>query len=78
MVKGYIADAVLPEPMLPVIKMFWYKLFSGIIILELLESLPMCNETEELILFNIWALLVLCFNLKKRIFFLKNFIEIMK
>ena len=34
--KGYIAEEVFPEPIVPVINMFWYNPFSGIKIGSLL------------------------------------------
>ena len=55
-VKGYIALEVLPEPIVPVIKKFWYKPDSGIYILVFLSSSKPINKWREFIKFLEWFL----------------------
>ena len=61
-VKGYIAEEVLPEPIVPVIKKFWYSPFSGINTFLLFNSskpINKCNSEREKLFDNEFFLEIL-------------------
>ena len=56
LVKGYIAEEVLPEPIVPVIRKFWYKPDSGIEINSFLEFSPIISDRSFLLVFDLVVL----------------------